>query len=158
MMAAAAFSSSILSPTFTVRYVKTVPASVRWTPSTRMSLMVKGSIARTGSALASAHATRRRRPGLRERFKFSAGEESIDVVVEGENGEAQEECQPHALPDLHRSLGDGTPLQDFREIIHEMPAIQQRNGQEIQHAEAHAHESEKHERGHPAELRRLARV
>jgi hypothetical protein len=43
LIAAAAFSSVIVSPTLTGRYENTVPASVRWIPSTRMSLIGKGS-------------------------------------------------------------------------------------------------------------------
>jgi hypothetical protein len=60
LIAAAAFSSSIRSPTLTVMYVNTVPASVRCTPSTRMSRMTKGVMAREARGTRSAARRRRR--------------------------------------------------------------------------------------------------
>lgn len=50
LTACAAFSSSIRSPTLTSRCQNTVPASVRWTPSTRMSRTTKGVNASAGTA------------------------------------------------------------------------------------------------------------
>src|SRR5690348_9652995 len=114
-----------------------VPASVRCTPSTRMSLMTKGSIASAGTAMAAAHAMRRRRRRLRGRVKGSAREEAVDVVVEGEHGEAEKEREAEALADLHHAFRDGAPLHDFGEIIHQVSSIQQRNRQQIEDAEAH---------------------
>src|SRR3954468_22118959 len=105
-MAAAALSSSMRSPTFTGRYVKTVPASVRCTPSTRMSRTVKGWMAKAGSATA-------RMQAKRKRFKASAGEESIYVVVEREEGEPEEERKAQTLSDLHRPLRNRTSLHDL---------------------------------------------
>src|SRR5512135_335400 len=124
-MASAALSSSIFSPTFTGRYVKIVPASVRCTPSTRMSLTTKGSKASAGTAMAAAHAMTRRRRRMRGRVKGSAGEEAVDVVVEGEDRESHEEREAEALPDLHRTIRHRAALHDFGEIIHQVPAVQQ---------------------------------
>src|SRR5689334_18340002 len=102
-MACAAFSSSMRSPTFTGMYVKTVPASVRCTPSTRMSRITNGSNASAGRAAVSAAATAMRRPGNRELFKrYSAREQAIDVVVEGEEREGQQQRETETLPDFHR--------------------------------------------------------
>src|SRR5262245_33635224 len=123
-MAAAARSSSIRSPTLTGMYVKTVPASVRCTPSTRMSRMVKGWMARTGSATA-------RTAARKKRFKESAGEESIEVVVEREEGEAQQQCESKPLADLHGPLGHRATLHDFGQIIHQVPPVQQGNREQI---------------------------
>src|SRR5688500_20339983 len=112
-----------------------------------MSRMVKGWMARTGSATAS-HQARKKR------FKESAGEESVQVVVEREEGESEQERQAQPLPDLHRLLGHRASLHDFGEIIHQVTPIQQRYRKEIEHSEAHAHEREEPEPGDPAELRR----
>src|SRR5690242_16961797 len=139
-MASAALSSSIFSPTFTGRYVKMVPASVRCTPSTRMSLMTKGSKASAGTAMAAAHAMRRRRRRVRGRVKGSAGEEAVDVVVEREDREPDEKRESEALTDLHRTFRHRAALHDFGEIIHQVPPVEERDRQEIEHAEAHAHE------------------
>src|SRR4029079_6605317 len=125
-------------------YVNTVPASVRCTPSTRMSRMTKGWMARDARGTRSATA-RRRRWKMRRRLKASAGEQAIQVVVEGEEGEAQEQREPETLPDFHDTFGDRPAHDDFGEIIHQVPPIQQRNGQQVQHAEAHAHEGEEAE-------------
>src|SRR5205809_4029505 len=99
-MAAAARSSSTRSPTLSGRYVNTVPASVRCTPSTRMSRIVKGWIARAGSAAS-------RRTARKRRFKESAGEQSVEIVIEREEREPEEERQAKALADLHRPFRDG---------------------------------------------------
>src|SRR5689334_22443921 len=165
-MAAAAFSSSMRSPTFTGRYEKTVPASVRCTPSTLMSLIVNGSIANAGAARATRQAANSGRArasapprDARGCFKSSsAGEQAVDVVVEREEGESQEESEAQALPDLHRPFRDRSSLHDFGEIIHQVPPIQQGNREEVEHAEAHAHQGEEPQRGHPSQPRRLAGI
>src|SRR6187402_1355187 len=145
-MAAAARSSSMRSPTLTGMYVKTVPASVRCTPSTRMSRMVNGWIARTGSATARSQARKKR-------FKDSAGEESVEVVVEREEREPQQQGKTQSLADLHGLFGHGTALHDFGEIIHQVTPIQQGNREEIEHSEAHAHQREEAKPRDPAQLR-----
>src|SRR5258706_1990084 len=158
-MAWAAFSSSMRSPTFTGMYVKTVPASVRCTPSTRMSLMTNESKASAGREAVSAQAAARRRPGNRGRFKKdSAREQAIDVVVEGKERKGQEQREPESLPDLHRPFGNGAALHDFGEIIHQVSSIQQRNREEIQDTQAHAHEREEAQPRDPARQRRLPRI
>src|SRR3954471_20638004 len=110
-----------------------------------MSLITKGSSASAGTAMAAANAMRRRRRKVRRRVKWSAREEAVDVVVEGEDGEPEKEREPEALADFHRALRHGTSLHDFREIIHQVTSIQQGNRKEVQHAEAHAHEGEEAE-------------
>src|SRR5258708_17096861 len=161
-MDCAAFSSSARSPSFTGRYVNTVPASVRWTPSTRMSLMTKGSKASAGRAAANTQARRRRRRGIaeapapintRSRFKRSAGEQSIQVVVEGEEGESQQERHAEALSDFHRPLGHGTSRNDFGEIIHQVPSVQQRYRQNIEHGPGHAQRGADTQPRHTATIR-----
>src|SRR5258706_16268665 len=111
-----------------------------------MSRMMKGWMARTGSAAA-------RKQARRKRFKASAGEQSIEVVVEREERKPEQQCESQPLPDLHRPLGNGTSLHDLGEIIHQVPPIEQRNGQQVEHAEAYAHEREEAEVGDPADLR-----
>src|SRR5687767_9175910 len=123
-----------------------------------MSRMTNGWIASAGKLATSAAAIARRRLTMRERFKDSAGEQTIEVVVEGEEGKSHEQRETQALPDLHGPFGDGTAFHDFGEIIHQVPSIEQRYGQEIEHAEAHAHEGEEAQIGDPAELRGLSRV
>src|ERR1700741_3710128 len=110
------------SPTFTGMYVNTVPASVRCTPSTRMSRMVNGWIATAGSGRTSARSQARRESNDRE-IKISAGEQAIEVVVEREEREAEQQREPETLADLHRLCGDRAALHDFGEIIHHVPSI-----------------------------------
>src|SRR5438034_5840404 len=114
-----------------------------------MSRMTKGSMAAEGSATASAKARRKRRS------KGSAGEEAIDVVVEGEEGESEKKCQAETLSDFHRPFRHRTPSDDFGEIIHQVPTIEERNRQQIENPEAHAHESQEAHGGDPAQHRGL---
>src|SRR5476649_1386004 len=76
----------------------------------------------------------------RGRFKGSASEQAIEVVVEREEGEPEEQRHAEALPYFHRPFRHRTSLHDFGEIIHQVTPIQQGNRQEIEHPEAHAHQ------------------
>src|SRR5690349_17575397 len=116
-----------------------------------MSRTVKGWMARAGSATA-------RMQAKRKRFRASAGEESVYVVVEREEGEPEEKCQAQPLSDFHGLLRNRTALHDLGEIIHQVPPIEERNGQQVEHAQAHAHEGEEAQVGDPSQLRGLARV
>src|SRR5258706_8233706 len=115
------------SPTLSGRYVNTVPASVRCTPSTRMSRMTNGWMASDGKEAASASRKARRENKLRACFKISAGEQSIEGVVEGEEGEAEEHREAETLAHLHHALRDRAALHDFGEILHQGPSIEDRN-------------------------------
>ena len=46
--------------------------------------------------------------------------------------------EPDPLPELHGAIGHRAPLNDFEQIIHQVPTVQQRNRQQIQHAQADA--------------------
>src|SRR5450631_4445369 len=54
----------------------------------------------------------------RGRFKGSASEQAIEVVVEGEEGEPEEQRDAEALANFHRPFRHRTSLHDFGEIIH----------------------------------------
>src|SRR5260221_6172061 len=97
------------SPTFTARYVTTVPASVRCTPSTRMSLTTNGSMASAGSAAARTQVNAMRRsfakalePVTRERIKGSAREQAVEVVVEGEENKARKKAEAQPVTHIQR--------------------------------------------------------
>src|SRR4051812_750923 len=101
-----------------------------------MSRITKGWIASAGNATASAVAATRRNhtnPVIRN----SAREQAVDVVVEGEEGEPQQNREPEALPDFHGLLRDRAALHDFGEIIHQVTPIQQGNREQVEHAEAY---------------------
>src|SRR5688500_12352230 len=100
-----------------------------------MSRMTNGSMASAGRLASSAAAIARRRLTMRGRFKDSAGEQTIEVVVEGEEGEPHQQRETQALSDFHGPFRDRTALHDFGEIIHQVPSIEQRYGQEIEHSE-----------------------
>src|SRR3990172_6940707 len=86
----------------------------------------------------------------------SAGEKSVEVVVEGEGHHYQQQREPHALPDLDRALGNGPALYDLDRIIHQVPAVEQRDRQQVQHTQADADQREEREVRDPSRLRRLA--
>src|SRR2546421_4136046 len=128
-----------------------VPGSVRCRPSTRMSRTVKGlnDCAETWTLAASRHTAKTAAIPLRI---ISTGEYSVYVVVEREGHHHQQQREPHALAELHRALGHRLALDDFDRIIHQVPAIEQRDRQQIQHAEADADEREESQVRDPAEL------
>src|SRR5438128_786311 len=122
-----------------------------------MSRTTNDWIAKAGNAMASAVARTRRSQG-KLRIEDSAREQAVDVVVEREEGQAEKQREPETLSDLHGPFRDGTSLHNFGEIIHQVPPIQQGNRQQVEHAEAHAHERQEAEVADPAELRRLPGV
>src|SRR5258706_2623858 len=136
-----------------------VPGSVRCRPSTRMSRTVNGlkdgaeaDCAEAWTLAASRHTAKTAAIPLRI---ISAGEYSVQIVVERKGHHDQQQREAHALPELHRALGYGLALDDFDRIIHQVPAVEQRDRQQVQHAEADADEREKSQVRDPAELRRL---
>src|SRR5260221_6787457 len=163
------------SPTLIGRYEKTVPASVRCTPATWMSRTVKGSNAKaaTGSANdteASAGASvnsARKCKVVRRAWRFavraharSAGrrsEQSGKIIEECEGHQYGERRNADALADLECVVGDGTAFDDFGEIIQQMPTIQQRNRQQVEHAQADADQGQVADEDECARLRGLAR-
>ena len=87
--------------------------------------------------------------------------------VQNKSGNVIEKRQRHqhgqhrhadALADLERAVGDGTALDNLGEIIQQMSPIQQRNRQQVEHAEADADEREIADEHEHARLRRLSRV
>ena len=76
--------------------------------------------------------------------------EAVQVVVEGEHHHDQQQREADALAELHRALGDRAALDDFDRVIHQVPAVEQRNRQQVEHAQADADEGEEAEVGDPA--------
>src|SRR3954471_17803834 len=150
-----------------------MPGSVRCNPSTRMSLMTNGlkplcgacasgigiegwegcGACAAAAAAASRHAASTAR-AIPER-SISAAQETIEVVVEGESHHDQQQRKTHALPELHRALGHGPAFYKFDRIVHEMPAIEQRDRQQVEHAQTDADERKECEVISESHLRRL---
>src|SRR5206468_5953624 len=86
----------------------------------------------------------------------SAGQQAIEVVVESEGHHDQKQRKTDTLPELHRALGNRPAFDDLDRIVHQVPAVEQRNRQQVQHAKADADEREESEIRDPAHLRRLA--
>src|SRR5688572_26405166 len=86
---------------------------------------------------------------------ISAGEQAIQVVVESKCHHYEKQRQANALPELHRALGNGPAFHNLDRIIQQVSAIEQRDGQQVEHAEADADEREEREVRDPSELRRL---
>src|SRR4029453_3786635 len=109
-----------------------VPASVRCTPSTRMSRTVNGSKAHdvaAHSAATSAGAARRRRGGRRRMLWERPGErgrseQGGNVIEQCEGHENRQHGHTDALADLESAVRDRAALEYFGEIIQQMPAVQ----------------------------------
>src|SRR5438046_8589947 len=65
-----------------------------------------------------------------------AGEKTVQVVVEREGHHHQQQRQANALPELHRALGDRPALDDLDRVVQEVAAVEQRDRQQVEHAEA----------------------
>ena len=129
LTAAATFSSSIVSPTLIGRYEKTVPASVRCTPSTRMSLTTKGAMASARFAPSASASASSAAPARRADSANVALEQSGEVIEKRQRHQHRQHGHADALTDLEGTVGDGTTLDDLGEIIQQMPTVQQRHRQ-----------------------------
>src|SRR5213082_3097880 len=109
-----------------------VPASVRCTPSTRMSRTTKGSAAwamdglnvpmttaKSATSACCAFGCRRR---ARKRARRS--EQAGNVIEEGQGHQHGEHRHADALPDLERAVGHGAAFDYLRKIIQQMPTVQ----------------------------------
>src|SRR6266550_6223760 len=133
-----------------------VPASVRCTPSTRMSRTVNGSNAKAPAACMAAHSaissarTTRSRGGAMAcmvlerlvRCGLRPSEQAGDVIEQGKGHEHCEHGHADALTDFERAIGYRAALENFGEIIQQMPTVQERHRQQVEHAEADADERE----------------
>src|SRR3569832_108402 len=177
-IAAEPFSSLYWSPMRNGSDAKMVPGSTRCRPSTRLSFTVNGSTAHAfaAKAMAARADTVRTRKRLMcffmnsgfgpRRFvatHFSAlqgllSKEACDVVEQRDRHHEQQHRDPATLQALHPRFGDAPPRDGLPKIIHQVPSIQDRERQQVQHAEAHRNECEEHEVLREPEARRLARV
>src|SRR5512145_1896920 len=88
-----------------------------------------GTVSRAGSAAST--------------FKRMAGgsaEQARQVVVEGEAHQHEQQHQTDLLSDGLCALGQRTALGELRELEDDLPSIENRNGQQIQDEQAHAHD------------------
>src|SRR5262245_55896497 len=102
-------------------------------PSTRMSLMTKGSKACAGVAwrvMSSAAA--------RSQCMKSAADQAVDVVVESKSHQREQQRHTDVLTDLDGPVRNRATFENLEHIVHQVPAIQQRDRQQIEHAEADA--------------------
>src|SRR3569832_131786 len=176
-IAAEPFSSLYWSPMRKGSDAKMVPGSTRCRPSTRMSLTENGETAHAFAAKASAATaeTVRTRKRLMCFFMnqgwartaswampFSAllglSKQARDVVEQLDRHHEQQHRDPATLQALHPGLGDAPARDGLPKIIHQVPPIQDRERQQVQHTEAHGNEGEEHEVLREPEARRLARV
>src|SRR5438105_7571918 len=121
-----------------------VPASMRWMPSMRMSRMVKGSNAWAdrASSIANRAARNAARNSLVIERRLLSRELAVDVVVERKDHQEQEHGEAESLAQLHHALRYGAALHNLDDVVQQVPPVQQRNGQQIQHAQADADERE----------------
>ena len=119
-MACEASSSLIVSPTLTGRLVKTVPASVRCIPSTRISLTTNGSIARAEGAY-KPRVKKKKRLSLQffnllsswfELINFfidmqSACYQSTYIIIKRYDHHKTQHRKPYFLPNHHYRFRDG---------------------------------------------------
>src|SRR5437868_3206578 len=125
---------------------KTVPGSVRCRPSTRMSFSTKGSTAQAIPAWnipVTARASKPRRKG--RRFAPELKEEDMgtgssvsariagDVIGKGQGQHQHQDQEASRLEFLLPPVGDGAAAQALEKIIHEVPAIEHGQGQQVQH-------------------------
>src|SRR5512141_3139015 len=69
-------------------------------------------------------------------------EQTGEVIEKRQRHHDSEHGHADSLADLEGAVGNGTALDEFREIIQQMPAIQQRNRQQVEHAETDADQRE----------------
>src|SRR5512143_747104 len=122
-----------------------------------MSLTTNGSKAWTGtgaSPVKSAATSARSAPMRRARPR---SEQPGEVIEKCQRHQHRQHRHADALADLEGAIGNGTALQQFGEIIQQMPPIQKRNGEQVEHTEADADEGEIADERERAGLRRLAR-
>src|SRR5882672_6063156 len=74
---------------------------------------------------------------LHSRFSEHSG----DVIKKRQRHQDRQHGHANALADIEGAVGYGTALDEFREIIQQMATIQQRNRQQVEHAETDADES-----------------
>src|ERR1035437_73290 len=98
-----------------------------------MSLTRKGSKAEADVANKAATS-----PAIRFFFMRLPGNKTVDVVIKGKCHQHQQQSQSDLLADFHHPLGERTAFDNLDNIIQQMPAIQYRNGQQIEHAKADA--------------------
>src|SRR5260370_42254537 len=83
----------------------------------------------------------------------STGNQAIQIVIESEGHHYEQQRKTHALSELHEALGHWPPLGNLDRIVHQVPAIEQRDPQPIQYAEADADEGREGQIGNPTEAR-----
>src|SRR4051812_26288028 len=127
---------------------------MRWMPSMRMSLMTNGSKAQADCANRSAKSAARNDLVIERRLLPS--ELAVDIVVEREDHQEQEHGQAESLAQLHDALRYGTSLDELDDVVQQVSAVQQRDGQQVQHAEADADEREEGDVRREAQPGRLA--
>ena len=98
------------------------------------------------------------RPRERTRALRLARQQPVDVVIDGEDHQAQQQRHADPLPHLHCAIRQRAALQHFGEIIQQVPPIEDRDGQQIEHAEADGNECDEAHVRQPSQLRRLPRV
>src|SRR5262245_10011338 len=108
-----------------------------------MSLMVNGwnACAPAGAAAASRSAA----STAATQWRISNRSRANQVVVEGQNHYCQQQREADALAELHRALGNRSALENFDQIVHQVSAVEQRNRQQVEHAEADAEQREQRE-------------
>src|SRR5262245_27998382 len=134
-------------------------------PSTRMSLTTNGSKACAGAEDKANRADATRLP-IKVFFMESTEElyelptqtfQTTQVIEYGNAHHEQQKHQANSLPGLESSLRQGLPAQKLRQIIHQMPPIQHRYGQEIQYPDTEAEKGQKTEKRADSKLNRIPR-
>src|SRR5437867_1573634 len=88
---------------------------------------------------AAAPATRWTAAGMVRR---RCSEQTGKVIEKRQRHQYRKHGHADSLADLEGAVGNGTALDEFGEIIQQMPPIQQRNRQQVEHAETDADQRE----------------
>src|SRR5688500_10671878 len=111
---------------------------MRCSPSMRMSPTVNSPPAVCAKTAGTAKRAGNAASSFR-RIGDGSTEQTREVVVEGEAHQYQEQHQADLLADGLRTLGQRAALGEFRELEDDLPAVEDRNREQIQHEQAHAH-------------------
>src|SRR5690606_16606392 len=156
-------SSLYWSPMRNGSDANTVPGSTRCRPSTRMSLSVNGSTAQAGkeaSRLAAMEVSVRPRSPRRMVFmdqKWSA-RQSGHIVEQGHSHHRHQDGHAPTLEAFEPDVRYRSPRDTFPKIIHQVPPIEDGQGQQVQHTQADADQCQEHDVLGDAHAGRLARI
>src|SRR3954453_423108 len=73
-------------------------------------------------------------------FRVGSAEQPGQVVVESETHEHEQQQDADLLANGLCAFGERTALHEFGDLVDHLPAVEDRNGQQIQHEQTHTHD------------------